>query len=637
MIWRLSSFLGLLLAVWQLLGTAQPVDIETGQTPRLRTPASWDLPAPPSAEQQDQAERTIRQLLAGRVDLESPDTPALCRELRNLARGTTDDPAARYVLSRMAYELAQKSEQFLFANEVIDDLARWYSIDSLAMRVEVLAAATESPTDDPAVLSDRFNHAIHLLESALMADRFDLAAHIITRAQLAAARIDQPEYHERFAQWSAVHEQWSQQARVASHAALRLFQQPQDADAQLALGRYLCFTKGDWARGLPHLARGRDGFLRGLAEVDLNSRSDAPTRIDLADKWRAYAGTRDGLARRRIILHAEEIDRRLYPTITGLTRLKLGEHMLSRPLFVFETSDPPTSDWIEEHLHFRGGHGREGSGSWAKLEVENGAATLVANRAGFIETIERFPPPGVAHYEIEVELQSDIGNGAALEFAGQRMYLDRSDGIRMERGWLPNVIYPIRGDRSDRYLIDVTPEGITFTLNGVELGTMRTDRLTPAGIVIRGWEGHIRCRRLVVWTLPGGDIATPLPEVALPSASTPGETLLDADFQADLATLRRTAALPEHRASGVPSRASSGQAIAAASRVFARFPTVGTTRTRVLQVLGDPMTISGYGVAAKDDADGPLVYRFDTGRGGVQFTIHFKDGLVTRVESQTLE
>lgn len=506
---RFLSGMGILLITFISPSVAaQPVDIETGQTPRLRTPASWDLPAPPSAPLQDQAERTIRKLLADRVDLDNPDAPAVCRELHDLARRTNDDPDARYVLSRMACDLAMKSEQFVLANEVIDDLAQWYSIDSLAMRVEVLVAATEARPDDPAVLTDQFNQAIRLLESALMADRFDLAAHIITRAQLAAVRLDQPECHERFAHWSAVHEQWSQQARLAKHAALRLFQQPQDADARLALGRYLCFTKGDWARGLPHLARGRDDFLRGLAEVDLDGQSNTAARINLVNKWRQYASTRDGLAQRRIILHAEELSRRLYPAVTGLTRLKLGKHMLSRPLFVFDSNDPPSPEWVEEHLHFRGGHGREGSGSWANLTVENSAATLVANRAGFIETLEQFPPPGVAHYEIELELQSDIGNGAALEFAGQRMYLDRSDGIRMEGGWLPNVIYPIRGDRSDRYLIDVTPEGIAFTLNGVQLGTMPTDRLTPAGIVIRGWEGHIRCRRLVVWSLPSTDLAT---------------------------------------------------------------------------------------------------------------------------------
>lgn len=117
----------------------------------------------------------------------------------------------------------------------------------------------------------------------------------------------------------------------------------------------------------------------------------------------------------------------------------------------------------------------------------------------------------------------------------------------------------------------------------------------------------------------------------------PDDTLLDADFQADLAMLRQTTPLPEHRAPGVPSHASSGQAISAASRVFAQFPGVGMTRSHVLQVLGDPKTISGYGVAAKDGPDAPLVYSFDTGFGGVQFTIHFKDGFVTRVESQTLE
>lgn len=628
--------IGMLLVVGALPTVrGQPVDLQTGQRLRLRSPAPWTLPAPPTAEEQAQAEAVIEQLLSGRVDLNANDAAVICHELRDLARGTNDDVVARYVLLRWAYNRAMESNLFSLAGEVVDDLSRWYSMDELGMRAEVLTAAVEHRDPGATSTADELANALKLTESCLMADRIDLAQRVMALAQQVAEQSNEPAPKEQAARWSHIVHEWGEAAGQARHIALRLLQEPSDSGAQLALGRYLCFIKGDWARGLPRLARGNDESLRSFAQTELNTRADDTARIAVADGWRQLAAINDGLVRRRLLEHAEEIDRRIYPAVTGLTRLKLEQRMIGKPLLVFDSNDPPSGGWIEEHLHFRGGHGREGRGSWANIGDEGGGSVLVANRAGFIETLEHFPPPDVDHYEIEAELQSDIGNGTALEFGGQRMYLDRSDGLRMEGGWLPNVIYQIQGDRSDHYLIDVSPDGISFALNGVHLGTMPTDHLARGGIVLRGWEGHLRCRRLVVWALPSDDLSAPLP---LPTLTASAPTIadliaVDAGFQNDLRTMRQTV----HFDGKTPVDASSGDAIAAAVRVFERFPEVGMTRTHVLAVLGDPKTISGYGIAAGDEPDAPLVYRFDAGFGGVQYTIHFQDDRVLRIETQHLE
>jgi len=153
--------------------------------------------------------------------------------------------------------------------------------------------------------------------------------------------------------------------------------------------------------------------------------------------------------------------------------------------------------------------------------------------------------------------------------------------------------------------------------------------------VLRGWEGHLRCSRLVVWALPSDDLIAPLPLPAptalLPTTADP--IAADVGFQNDLRTMRETVRGPGSK----PIHASTGQAIAAAKRVFDRFPGIGMTRSDVLDVLGDPRTISDYGVAARDEPDAPLVYKFDTGFSGMQYTIHFAAGRVVRVQAQPLE
>ena len=57
------------------------------------------------------------------------------------------------------------------------------------------------------------------------------------------------------------------------------------------LGTYLCFVRGDWDRGLPHLAAGSDAALAATAKHDLARPQDAAARAAAGDAWWGLAGT----------------------------------------------------------------------------------------------------------------------------------------------------------------------------------------------------------------------------------------------------------------------------------------------------------------------------------------------------------
>ena len=103
-------------------------------------------------------------------------------------------------------------------------------------------------------------------------------------------------------------------------------------------------------------------------------------------------------------------------------------------------------------------------------------------------------------------------------------------------------------------------------------------------------------------------------------------------YEQDRALLRDT-----YHYTNPPLNASSGKAIQAAHRLFTKLTFVGLTRERVLAILGDPKTISDYGIAAEDRPDSPLTYLFDSGRGGWQFVIEFQRGVATRVKQESVE
>ena len=126
------------------------------------------------------------------------------------------------------------------------------------------------------------------------------------------------------------------------------------------------------------------------------------------------------------------------------------------------------------------------------------------------------------------------------------------------------------------------------------------------------------------------------PENALnPSATTGKErsTVSSPEgFESDLERFRKTVWLEKPGLN-----ASSAEALQAAHRIFANISFVGMKRDQVLQILGDPETISNYGKPMEKDPNSPLIYRFDTGFGGVEYAILFKHRRVAKVESRAID
>lgn len=77
---------------------------------------------------------------------------------------------------------------------------------------------------------------------------------------------------------------------------------------------------------------------------------------------------------------------------------------------------------------------------------------------------------------------------------------------------------------------------------------------------------------------------------------------------------------------------SSPKALEASRRIFSKVPFLFKTRQQVLELLGDPATVSDAGPQAETGKNAPLVYRFDSGYGGQVYTLTFEDGVVTGIK-----
>jgi hypothetical protein len=103
------------------------------------------------------------------------------------AAGKSDDPAARYVMLRLARDVAVTEGDPVAFCSLIDEIARYYAIDAMAMKAEAISKAWSS-TSTARYRKPLGQHAVKLLEEAMKAQQY-AAAEQFVRVALAAARL----------------------------------------------------------------------------------------------------------------------------------------------------------------------------------------------------------------------------------------------------------------------------------------------------------------------------------------------------------------------------------------------------------------------------------------------------------------
>ncbi len=241
-------------------------------------------------------------------DYERAETPAekvaLAEKLRETAGQAAGGPAERFVLLRLARDVATKAGDAKAAFAAIDQMQKSFSIDDLAMKSEALAAMAGKALkpDDRKALADA---ALGLVEQAIDAESLDVAEETMKTATALASKVHQRDLTQRV---QAARKQLVENVKAAGDvqaARATLKDKPDDPDANLALGQYLCFVRGQWPEGLTHLAAGSDEPLKALAQRELKSTTPSPEEsAKLGDAWWNLSRAAGGRIKEGMMLRA---------------------------------------------------------------------------------------------------------------------------------------------------------------------------------------------------------------------------------------------------------------------------------------------------------------------------------------------
>jgi len=156
----------------------------------------------------------------------------------------------------------------------------------------------------PATRRKIFEQAVALTKAAVAADQYTVALDTGKLATTEANRLRDRDLVKQ-ARAALQEAQQREKAFAAVRAAKeRLATQPDDPEANLAFGKFLCFAKGDWHRGLARLARSQDATLGKLAARDVAETNQPAEQVALGDAWWEAANAESTAARKNILLHA---------------------------------------------------------------------------------------------------------------------------------------------------------------------------------------------------------------------------------------------------------------------------------------------------------------------------------------------
>ena len=251
---------------------------------------------------------------------------ALAKKLLTQA-GESQDATNKYVLLRVARDVATQAADGLTAFEAIDEMDRAFQVDAVAMKAGVIYSGTKQ-AGLPAQHKVLAEAALALLDEAILKDDFDSAAKLADMARDEARKARDTELVKTAAARRQELEEIAKAFQQAKTAAATLEGNPTDPDANLVLGRYRCFVKGDWGNGLPMLALGSDPVLKALAVKELEGVSGHAEQAALGDGWWDLAKKNEGAARQSLRRRAVFWYRKALPGLTGLRKEVLKERLV---------------------------------------------------------------------------------------------------------------------------------------------------------------------------------------------------------------------------------------------------------------------------------------------------------------------
>ncbi len=267
--------------LWAMVATASVGE----DTPRLPVPGT---------DAQKESLNLVKDIFSAEYKARSPEERRALASTMLAQASQTDEAAARFVLLSEARSMAATAGDAKLALRACEELTKQFDLNPLHERtktLESLATAVKTPEAARVLL----NEATATMEKAIKAGDFQAANQSATLAEKAGIKAKDvaalTAIRKRKAEIGTLKNEFEKFTR--SEKVLE--GNPEDPEANLVTGKYLCFVREAWDSGLPRLAKGSDGGLAALAQASLMNPAEAAEQSVLANQWWEIADSLDGI------------------------------------------------------------------------------------------------------------------------------------------------------------------------------------------------------------------------------------------------------------------------------------------------------------------------------------------------------
>jgi tetratricopeptide (TPR) repeat protein len=237
----------------------------------------------PSAEEIQAAREWLRETYRDQYAKTLPEQrQALAR--RMMGSFATEPPGPnRPALLLEAIDLAVAASDTPTAVAAIEELSKTPGAWT-GPRFKVLEL--QEKKDRPGAQADGW---ANLAADAMESGDYDLAVKAADKADAAAGKRKDPSLIEQARDLREQARTLQREFKAIEDQVRKLRETPEDPAANEALGRFHCFARGDWEKGLPYLSRAADPLLRSLAEADRATKPEMTGMLASGDRWWDWA------------------------------------------------------------------------------------------------------------------------------------------------------------------------------------------------------------------------------------------------------------------------------------------------------------------------------------------------------------
>jgi len=307
--------------------TNPPPHVESSTVPpKDDLPGTVARHAVPAKSEQASVRKVMKEVFAEQlVDRSIPGRRKLAEKLLTQAEKATNAPVDQFVLLAAAVDAGTEAVNLTLAFKAGDQMGKAFEVDALAINVET-ATKLSAKSGAADLAAENVRAGLELVDRLSAGDDYPTAVRVCTAliSMAGANAVLRTEIQKRQRDLGTARAAGEKVAKDVE----KLKAAPEDPAANLAVGRYYCFVKGDWHGGLPHLAKGSDAGLKALAAQELAAPAAANEVVQIADAWwDVGAKQADLLTRGSISQHAAALYKRVLEGTSSLRRAQIEKRI----------------------------------------------------------------------------------------------------------------------------------------------------------------------------------------------------------------------------------------------------------------------------------------------------------------------